>query len=219
MKLFVSTPVHGHEVTSLYLAFCIELEQECRKRGVPLTIKPQFGSSNLIKSRNASVHLFLKTDCTHYITFDSDQYASADTVFKLVESKFELTAAPVPKKRENLPAGEMFNFVCEEGVEQVIDGQFLRVVMCGTGLLCAKRSALLRMAYAYPYFMLEGEPVPQLFAEDWTEQDPLYPELLSEDFTFCWRARKIGIPTWVLIDPTVKVKHMGEKVFEQVLHM
>lgn len=214
--LYIATPVHGWEITGMYWATMEGLKMECASRGWQLTIKPWFGVSDLIRRRNVDVHRMLCTDATHLITFDADQSTTSETFVKLVESPYGICAAPVHKKHDN-PTKEAWNFHCVDPDQMVIEGDYLQVDTVGSGCMCVTRDTLLKMAAVYPYFMIEGQPVPQLYAKDLIDPEGLFPYELSEDYTFCQRAKKIGIPPWVWVPG--RVQHLGSKVYEGQLHV
>src|SRR5229473_3018245 len=121
MRLYFSTPFTGHQIHAGWYATQSGLIEFCRRNGWSVLIDPMFGISDLIRARNVAVHKCLKSGADVLVTFDGDQYADPETIAALCESPHPVAAAPVPKKRKDIPEHERWNFVVEHG-EQVRDG-------------------------------------------------------------------------------------------------
>ncbi len=216
-SIFVSTPVHGQEVTGAYWSTTALLTSLCRRKEWSLNLAPHFGTSDLVKARNIDVHKCLKSDATHFLTFDADQATDEQTLLGLLESPWPITAAPVRKKSDQLPLAEAWNFICDPKVSPEAQGDYIRVLLVGAGCMCVWRSVLEDMCYRERVFMQEGEPIPDLYSKVYTEQDRLFPQQVSEDYGFCLRARLAGYDPYLYVPG--KVKHLGWKVFEGSLHV
>lgn len=214
MNIYFHTPIHGYQVSAGWYLTQSALIEFCRRKHWSVLIKPDFGISDLIRARNVAVHQALKADADVLLTFDADQSTDTETLAALIESPHGVSAAPVPKKRHGIPEAERWNFVCEPG-EQVREGDFLRVAAAGAGCMAVKRATLVEMAERNRRFMVEQEPVPELYARDFTNASLLFPEQLSEDYSFCVRARDAGFATWLYVPG--RVKHYGECAYEGVL--
>jgi len=88
----------------------------------------------------------------------------------------------------------------------------------GGAFVMITRSCVERMANAYPelaFHMEENSP------PEFALYDPLIAEIdgkrwrFGEDYSFCWRWRKIGGKIYVL--PNVKLQHTGAHCFEGAL--
>jgi hypothetical protein len=215
-KIYISTPVSDWSVTNIYWVTMESLTRACAAKGWVLMQRPWFGVSDLIRRRNLDVHRALSAGATHLITFDVDQGTDPITFIKMVESGRELTAAPVPKKHDN-PDREAWNFIINEN-PPCIEGEWMRVQMVGSGCMCITREALIKMCYDNPYFFVEGQPIPELYAKDFSTENTneLFPYQMSEDYTFCKRAARVGIRPWIWFPG--QVQHLGEKVYSRRLH-
>lgn len=214
MRLYLSTPTVGWQVSAGWYYTQAALTEFCRREGWTIQIVPQWGVSDLIRARNVAVHQFLKSGMDILVTFDSDQHAEPDVFRALAESPHPIAAAPVPKRTELAKGAQKWNFMCETG-EQVREGDFLRVAAVGAGCMAIKREVLFTMAERNRCFMAGSEPVPELYARDFTNVSRLFPEQISEDYSFCLRARACGFAPWLYVPG--KVIHYGEKGFTEVL--
>lgn len=227
--IFISTPVHGWDVTGAYWATMEAFKEFCKARAVRITCLPKFGMSDLILARNVAVHDFLKTDADVLLTFDSDQAAKPQDLWAICESAFVdkcVTACPVPKKHREWPeivrlareghddpdkAAAAFNFYVLPG-KPIVTGPWMRVATVGAGAMAIGREQILKMCYQNPIFMVLGEPVPELYARDFVDEvDGIWPIQFSEDFSFCARAQKAGIQVWLYWP--AEVQHIGTSVY------
>lgn len=225
MKIFISTPVHGWEVSGGYMATMDGLQRLCRHRGISLLCQPRFGRSDLIQARNMDLHRFLKSGADRLITFDADQVADPADFLRLAEGPYPLCAAPVPKKTRDWPtivanarAGHddpelcsgVFNFKCEQG-PPMVDGDWMRILAAGAGMMCADRKVVIDMATDHSFYMCEGTPLPRLYARDLVDPDALFPTEMSEDYTFCMKAAESGYRTWLCWP--IMVGHYGMSLY------
>jgi hypothetical protein len=231
-SIYVSTPTHGDMVTVGYHrsiialithnSATIELESANHEAG------------DLVRSRSRSVHKFLTASDADYMLFvDSDIEFEPEVIEAMLAEKKDMIGCPYPKKlvhwdvveqavRHGLPARlGAYEFVLRMVVPRSaedIDGLSLPVEGLGLGLLLVSRDALALMDDHYSrspglVFKDDGNGEALTTALFSLMVDPER-KLLSEDFSFCERYRKIGGQVWCYLGKGSPVKHTGSHVHE-----
>jgi hypothetical protein len=206
VRVFVSTPVAGNEVSAGWLA-TLEGLSNLARNSFDLIKAPRFGISDLVLARNAAVHEALKAGADVLLTFDSDQYTDPENLMALIESEFPISALAIRKKKEEVD----FNFVCLPGKPRVA-GDWVKVAAVGSGAMAVKTQVLFALAREHGFFMHGHEPIPYVYANDFADMPDNRPTRLSEDYTLCTRANNLGYGTWIY-HPAV-VTHFGVHKFE-----
>lgn len=168
---------------------------------------PRIGGANLAIHRNEAVEFFYNDLPFEWLLFiDSDIQVGQDTVVKLMEYADPDSAPIVSGLYVNvsidgniIPMGYHYepgtgnNFV-PLTAQEIADNDVAVVEGVGAGCLLIHRSVIDRMIAAY------GWPAP-CFQNDIVEG-----VINGEDFTFCLRARELGIP--ILLVNTVDLVHI-----------
>lgn len=232
IQLVVGTPCYGGQVTHLYTASLLKLQQACQTRGdIQLSVLMQGGDALITRARqNLVAHFLGNPAATHLLFVDADIAFEPAQVFRLLNFDAEITAAVYPTKRidwprvkaqvlggrENLEAASL-SYVLEfddpKRIEQR-DG-FAKARYAGTGFLLIRRSALLKMIEAYPQlrYTREHQQIDPLAGSPWRYAlfdcliDQPTGTYLSEDYSFCRRWREIGGHLWV--DLQSRLTHIG----------
>lgn len=164
--------------------------------------------ANISTARNAQVRIFLQSDAEWLWILDSDMAFPADTLDRLCERAHDVERPVVgglcfslltdPKTGAEYPAPTLYLVSDRPGVMLRLwswpHGDLVEVDATGAACLLVHRSVLERMgevhAAPWPWFQevaMDGRPV-------------------SEDITFCLRARQLGVP--VHVDTSVEIDHM-----------
>lgn len=212
MIITVSTPCADYHVHHAWVATMAHFSTWCRDNGHTLNQSLRGGCSNLILARNCAAHEALKKGSDLFITYDADQFTT--DLPKLVEGiesdPQSIQALPIRKKRRDKLD---WNFRTLPGEPEVV-GEWARVAAVGAGAMAIHTQMLLDMVEHAKFFVFDGEPVADLYGELYDESNFL-PGKLSEDYSFCVRALKKDIETWIYVP--ARVKHYGDASFEGVM--
>jgi hypothetical protein len=230
-SILIGTPCYGGLVTHVYMQSIIKLMSYASNHDIALNLALLAHDSLITRSRNTVLANFLDTrSATHLMFIDSDIGFEPEQVARLLKFDQEIVAGRYPVKVIHWPQVQKrmemdgvalpqagLNYVgvlCPDGERQESDG-FATGVYAGTGFMLIKRSAAERMAAAYPetkYKAMQTYPLPKnpsLHQSNLFDCmiDPETGTYLSEDFTFCWRWRKIGGQIW--LDQKSELTHIG----------
>lgn len=231
-SIYVSTPTHGDTVTVGYHRSIISLIT--RNSSVIELERVNHEAGDLVRSRSRSVHKFLAASDAEYMLFiDSDIEFEPELVEALVAENKAMVGCPYPKKtvhwdvveqavRHGLPARlGAYEYVLRMTVPRSakdIDGLSLPVEGLGLGMLLVSREALVLMNDHYsrsPGMVFKddgnGEAATTALFSLMVDSER---KLLSEDFSFCERYRKIGGEVWCYLGQGSPVKHVGSHVHE-----
>ena len=89
--------VPGWKLSPLHAQSREMLMMACQRRGVDLSIMPEF-ASGIDLARNITVAKFLELDATHLMFIDSDIAFAEESVFAMLESDLDVVGALYPKK-------------------------------------------------------------------------------------------------------------------------
>ncbi|WP_341317031.1 hypothetical protein WN982_37600 [Paraburkholderia sp. IMGN_8] len=184
------------------------------------------GSSHITRARNLFANYFLDhPDFTHLLFLDTDMHFPADAVMKLLRANRSVAGVAYPYRRVDLTrrieptdSGLSMRDWLEkhadytvlvksnpEGRAQVVDG-FVEAEHIGTGILLMQRNAFesarpFAACFAPPEQYRSLIPSGNFYGFfDTIEERGAY---LSEDLSFCRRARLGGCKIWALVDQTV----------------
>ena len=234
-SLVIGTPCFGGQLSWLYAASLLKLQQACTERKVSLGFLLQSGDSLITRARQTIVSHFLETvDATHLLFIDADIGFEPEQVFRLLEFNQDFTAAAYPVKKINwdlMPAAVQAGRTPLESatLSYVVDvdpserlvtrNGFVKARYAGTGFLLIRRSALLAMIEHYPELRYTREhkaddPLANcrwrsaLFNCLIDQSSGIY---LSEDYSFCRRWTDMGGEIWV--DYKSRLNHVGLMIF------
>ena len=194
--------------------------------------------SLITRSRNALVKSFLDNPtATHLLFVDADIGFEPEAVQRLLAFDEDLVAGMYPVKvvdwsrlsaaaRAGMSpqglrdAATHFVGVPHKAGEREERSGFVTGDYAGTGFMMIKRELLERLIAAYPeteYRTMQTFPVQKVGAASYYNLfdcmiEPGTGVYLSEDFTFCHRARQIGAKVW--LDTESHLRHVGSMDFE-----
>lgn len=237
-SILIGTPCYGGMVTHVYMRSIIKLMSYAAARDIELNLGLLAHDSLITRSRNTIVANFLDTpQYTHLLFIDADTGFEPEAVERMLEFNEDLVAGMYPVKvihwpqvqrkisegikSEALPQSGL-NYVgipCKDGEREERNG-FVTGTSAGTGFMLIKRKVIENMAAQYPetkYKAIQTYPLPKSPSQNQYNLfdcmiDPETGTYLSEDFTFCYRWRKMGGKIW--LDKQSKLTHIGSYEFE-----
>jgi hypothetical protein len=234
MHLMVATPCYGGLVTQRYMQSICALLEYGRGAGVGVSVELLGYDSLVPRARNTLVATFLdRPEFTHLFFVDADIGFHPDAVERLVTVGEDVVAGIYPLKivhygpdvHKFAQAGERLETAQLRYVGLLEDepalerrGGFATGTYAGTGFMLIRRSALERMAAAYPELAYSASHIAadpsrsrNQYAFFDTIIEPETREYLSEDYTFCHRWRAIGGKLW--LDLESRLSHTGPREF------
>jgi hypothetical protein len=236
VRLVVGTPCYGGQVSHLYTASLLKLQQACTQAGgIHLSVLMQGGDALITRARqNLVAHFLGDAEATHLLFIDADIAFEPAQVFRLLAFDAEISAAVYPIKRidwprvqrqaaskpANLEAAAL-SYVLEFDDPARIDTRdgFAKARYAGTGFLLIRRAALLKLIAAHPElrYTREHQQIDPLAGSPWRYAlfdcliDQATGTYLSEDYSFCRRWRALGGDIW--IDLQSRLTHIGSVPF------
>lgn len=232
--VFLATPCFGGTVTSGYMESVLTLAQLAPAAGFDLSHALLGNDALITRCRNTLLGAFLEGTASHLLFVDADIAFPAEAVLRLLAAGKECVAGMYPIKSlawQHAPLqqrlhGERGEAACllyvgqpEAPAVRRREGALVSAVYAGTGFLLLARSALARMAAAYPetrYRAIHAWPRPsgpdrERHALFDTLIDPETGTYLSEDYAFCHRWRAIGGEIWLHTE--IRLTHVGGHEF------
>jgi hypothetical protein len=234
IKLVVATPCFSGQISVLYAASLLRLQQVLRSyRGLNFKVLFKDGDALITRARASLISQFLEDpEATHLLFVDSDIGFDAEQVLRLIQCGADVCAAIYPVKRIDWekvkktfetaranPAAAALKYVFEVDDPNAVTARagFVKVHYAGTGFLMIRRAALERMCAHYPQLQFKRDhsidaatTSNHRFAlfECMIGEDGTY---LSEDFAFCKRWTDMGGEIWA--DLNSKLDHVGPMAF------
>ena len=207
-----------------------------RHNDMDMSFSSMFNESLIQRGRNALVHQFLKTQCTHLMFIDADIKFDPNHIPPMVDANVDILCGIYPKKEidwnsvkkasdEGVEAKELakrtgslvVNLVDYAGAVTVPVDKPVEIWAGGTGFMLIKREVLEGLAdkvesYNNDVTIINGnitEKIVEYFA---CSIEPETQRLLSEDYHFCRVARLNGYKIYAA--PWVTLGHFGTYLFE-----
>jgi hypothetical protein len=223
--IFLSVPILDKPefkmVYSMYQAIL-----SCREHKVRLFVNEN--DSLISRVRNVHMSLFLEEykQCDYFISIDSDLeilncYHTNNLFTKLISHDKEFVGGLYALK-QNISAAKASSIPLDPAVDRAgipFDKGLIPMRWLSAGCWCLKRSAIEKMANAYPALdyvgddNVTGKPIHGLYNPDIFEIEDVaskqkFKKYLSEDWAFCERWRKIGGEIYA--DTSVVLRHIGK---------
>lgn len=204
--IMFAAPCYAGMVTQEFLTSHLQLIQVLMQ--INLKFQHLFikNESLIPRGRNTCAATFLKSECSHLMFIDSDIQFMPDDVASLWNLQKGVACGVYPMKRDDAPYAAWVDGKLL--VEESMPKEPFKVDYAGTGFMLIHREVFLRLQKAFPQWKYE-----ESYGEAWAFfQDPIEDGFhLSEDYFFCKRYREIGGEVWM--DPQVRLKHVGNKVY------
>lgn len=238
--IFFATPCYGGMITDQYFLSMFKMSQVLMKYGVSFRVTTLRNESLISRARNTLTAMFLEDEsCTHLMFIDADIEFEPDSIIRLIAMDKDIIAGAYPKKTidwnsvkravergdediENYTADYALNFKfykSEDGSKRIkTHAGAVEVLDASTGFFLIKREVIERMVEEYPelYYKNDSAIDPKYnkycYALWDTMIDPDDLRYLSEDYTFCRRAQRMGIEVW--LDPNTNLNHVGSYTFQ-----
>lgn len=180
--------------------------------------------SMLSRSREESAAFFLSaTACTHLFFLDADIAFHPSAVVRMLEHDVDVVGGLYRKRvldwqcldlARDAGLQDVQQFVgpyasCLDTKSPITETGLVKAKRLATGFLCISRSALERVAEAYPWLEYKGQngPVRAIF-EPIIKPGSCHP---GEDYSFCERCLEQGIELWC--DLAIDLDHIGPHRF------
>ena len=205
-------PMYGGLCSSpTFLAF-IEWTIMATKMNLKFVVDVISNESLITRGRNNLVAKFLlNKEATHMMFVDVDLGFKADAIFRLLLSNQDVVGGIYPMK--TIPTKYCVNTL---ETFTLIDDDIVEVSTLGTGFMLVKRHVIEKMISAHPHlkykdnlnFSAEAEPNMYALFDTLIDEHGNY---LSEDWTFCYRWRKMGGKCFANI--AIDLQHNGNHTF------
>jgi hypothetical protein len=218
VRLVIATPVYG-SVSTGFVSLAYHSAILALSRDTGIEIQEAYTNMDLCRARARAVEHFLLHDTAEHLLFwDCDVGGSGPRVAKIIRAMIaankDIVCAPYPMKREppTLPVKPLDPPHCEGDLVEC------EAVPMGFTLISRAAAATMREAYAHELAfrdMLPDGPVEtvSLFHLKFAETAQSERVLLSEDYSFCWRARWIGFRVWAFMGDGAPLDHVGGHVY------
>lgn len=226
--------MYGGMARSEYISSVGELTMALVQAGHEVKQTFTVNESLITRARNGLAHQFMLTDYDALLFIDADHGFNAADVLKMVESGKDLIGAVYPMKAINWDAVRYaallgkdnldrysgyfaFNALEEQGSFESDEPYEVKDV--GTGMMFIARKVFEEMRPHCETYrgntiggVDQGEEIVEYFN---TVIEPEHKTLLSEDYAFCARWRKLGNPVYAA--PWVRITHLGHHAFTGTL--
>jgi hypothetical protein len=235
--IFVATPMYGGMCSGYFTNSLISMTNVMKQVGWDMSFSSMFNESLIQRGRNALAHQFLKSPCTHLMFIDADIKFDAAQIPPMVDADVDIICGIYPKKEINWHGVEkavkegvevdklttrtgslVVNLVDYTGSVTVPENKPVEIWNGGTGFMLIKREVLEGMkdkvsSYVNDVTIMNGNIGDSRIIEYFAcSIEPETQRLLSEDYHFCYMARKNGYKVWAA--PWVRLGHLGSYLFE-----
>jgi len=200
--ILIATPTMGR-VCAEYLLSLLQATQELRAARIAYRIVIINGVSPIQFARNEAINLFHEVaEATHLLFVDDDMVFTAADIISLKAAEKPIVAALCPLRL----AAAAYN--AEPSTNAESDDELVTVNAVGTGFMMIERRVIDDMIESTaPLRMKSGVTRWPLF--DCSVNDK--GQYVSEDYTFCNRARAAGHKVWV--HTALEIGHVGTHEF------
>lgn len=213
--VFVGMPKYDENLPACTRAL-LQLVGDGNKLGPYTFISRQINSFSSNKSRNLYTALALETDAGALLNLDADMNLGEEQLLCILGRPERVVGGLYPKKEISLKQSWVANFALGSAMRP--DGLW-QCVDVGAGALKVDLRVVEDMIERFPETAFFCEDAPwrgQLMhdlwsagpvTEDWQKTGKPYARYLTDDFYFCWRVAKLGLPVWA--DCRAQCGHWG----------
>jgi hypothetical protein len=204
----IGMPVGTNSVPWLTALSLINTVRACEREKIPLRIEGPVGCSVVTWARDIIAAKFLQSDCTHLFWVDSDMAWTPKEFLRLLAAAcgpYTVIGASYALKKD--PASVIINLPDPAHVSANGHGNVL-VTSLALGFTVVKREVMEKLAATKPKLTVNGIDCPDMFRLDRRADGGA----LGEDIAFFEDVAALGFQPW--LDPSVRVGHIGQKVFE-----
>lgn len=163
------------------------------------------GDSLVTRARNKVVHKFLQTDYPYLLFVDNDILFTPGDIVRLRNNNLPICGGVYFKKK--IP----YSPVSNRSLEQ--KGHMHKMQETGTGFLMIHREVFEKIAEAEPehFYSGDGDEEKSDSYYDYFRVGVVNGRYLSEDYYFCYLARRYGYDIW--LDTSIYVRHVGRAIY------
>ena len=221
-NIFLSVPVLGKpELKMMYTMY--QAMASSRQHQIRLYFNENDSLISRVRNVHSSAFLNDFPECDYYMSLDSDleilNHYQSDNIFnRLIDNDKDFTGGLYAIKKPGVRACASIaldagNFEFNTGLREML--------WLSSGCWCIKRSAMEKMAKAYPELEYNGDDnaagknvhglfIPMLYdikKDDFPGAKPPFRKYLSEDWSFCHRWRALG--GQIYADTSIALRHIG----------
>jgi hypothetical protein len=185
--------------------------RDAAKHGFDLTFKPRVGESLICRARQNDLVEFMQRNFDYLFSVDDDLSLPPDTITRLAKSDKDVIAGVYRLGQDAIAAAVRLPVNVGPSWSEVLTKNLVTpAIYVSTGCMMIRRNVVEGMIEKYPELAYKRNVVgdtawafymPQIVNE----------EYLSEDWSYCFNARKAGFEIWV--DGGVKCAHWKKKMF------
>lgn len=220
-SLLIATPMASGRPDDCYNVSLDNTKQLIRQYGGRVENFKTKWIADIYYARAKLFSFFLKhTEFTHMIMIDDDQDWLPEDIVWMLLLKRDFLAAVSCKKL--YPIEFAFNLIGDDGKQAMLrhelETNVAEIPFVGAAFMMISRECAEKMAKSYPeleYNNPDGEPEYAVFDPVILKDGPTR-RRLSEDYSFCWRWRRLGGKVEVKMDVTLG--HSGSHRFQGNLY-
>ncbi len=220
VSVFIGMPAH-RDIPTYTVASLMDTASTLRSQGIRCELQSQSGSSIVQSARNMTAYSFLESDYTHLFLVDSDMKWRPESFLRLLSfaTAVECVGASYPMRSD--PIQFCLNVVddLDKGFETNEYG-LIPIKGFGLGFTCVQRKVMEELAAKARLILLPNmlsTVAHEIFRTDIVETSRATKlgaagEFRGEDMCFFHDVGELGYTVWM--DPSIKLGHIGQKVFE-----
>lgn len=212
IHLHIGLPCYGGLVLESTMTSILKFVLLAQKIGLNWSMDTMSNESLVTRARNnLMAKMMSNTVATHFMFIDADIKFEAEDIFRMIACDKDIIAGLYPKKAYPIALNLNLN------AETKIQGPLFTVDTVATGFLMFKRKVYSDLIAAHPTTKYvddvglgkQFEPMMYAIFDCVIDDQGHY---LSEDWTFCRRAKALGYEIWA--DSRVKLNHTGTHEFQ-----
>jgi len=212
VHLHIGLPCYGGMLNESTMTSILKFVLLATKIGLNWSLDTMVNESLITRGRNnLMAKMMTNKAATHFMFIDSDIRFEADAIFQMLAADKDIIAGAYPKKA--YPIAVNLNLKAETKIQ----GPLFTVDTAATGFLMFKRPVYEALIAAHPTTKYvddvglgkQFEPFMYAIFDCVIDEKGHY---LSEDWTFCRRASKLGYDVWC--DGRVVLNHSGTHEFQ-----
>ena len=234
-SLMIATPCYGGELCAEYTLSIYKLSSLLSAFEIKHTLNLMANESLVTRARNHLVAQFIASDYTHMMFIDADTDFNEQDILKFLYCDEEILCGAVPQKTLPTVYNSYLETTPDGNIKKSKKHGFIELDTIGTAFMMIKREVFEKMFKAYPNLKYKPPKEYAIRMSNSKEQKEklnnscyaLFDTSLSyhkahldgkdegywgEDFTFVKRWQKIGGK--ILLDPSIKLNHIGRYSFQ-----
>jgi hypothetical protein len=209
-SIFIATPAFDGRVHIPYALSLSDTIFALKTNGY--NVKPYITASGslLVAERNRAVQAFWDSGCDYMFCIDSDLGWPAQAVLAMLNQDKEFICGVYPVRGSG---GKDFTYrpVSNDGATVVTENHLVKMLYVPAGFMIIKRSVIEKMRNKFPelYYCPKDPRNKELPGYCFFNTEVWEGEFWGEDYTFCRRAREVGVDIWC--DPLIEFDHAGDR--------